>query len=141
MNEFKPVYYYSREDAIRRGEINEWRESLSENIACAKSIDVAIHNHYSHHRLDIDCVNEVLDEYGFERVNMVLANTMRYNLGDPRFSNSNYAWADSICIPQGDAAVMYRVSAHPGLVNIFANAVHAEESHTIISNEPNLEGM
>lgn len=141
MSEFKPVYYYSRDDALRRGEINEWRESLSENIACAKGIDAAIHNHYSHHRLNIDCASEVLDEFGFERVNMVLANTMRRNLGDPRFSNANYAWADSICIPQGDATMMYTATAHPGLVNIFADAVHAKEAQAFAPNELQMEGM
>ena len=35
-----PLYPYSAKDAMKRGEIEKWRESFRENCACAGGIDM-----------------------------------------------------------------------------------------------------
>ena len=37
-----PLYPYSAKDAMKRGEIEKWRESFRENCACAGGIDILI---------------------------------------------------------------------------------------------------
>ena len=42
MQEHKPLYLYSREEALRHGERDQWRDSYRENCDCARAIERAI---------------------------------------------------------------------------------------------------
>ena len=41
-----PVYPYNAKDAMKRGEIEKWRESFRENCACAGGIDILIRENF-----------------------------------------------------------------------------------------------
>ena len=41
-----PLYPYSAKDAMKRGEIEKWRESFRENCACAGGIDILIRENF-----------------------------------------------------------------------------------------------
>lgn len=71
----KPLYLYSLKEAAEWNEKDEWRESYLENCDCARAIERAIDEHYDGERLCF-CANEVIEKYGFDRVNFVLAATV-----------------------------------------------------------------
>lgn len=77
-------------DAARRsGQIALWRASHQANIACKKAIEDSIRQGFDGVHLKEDCAKEVLEEFGFKRVNWVLANTIQEKSGDGRFRPDN----------------------------------------------------
>ncbi len=125
MPEQVPLYEWSLEDAIRNNERDLWRESYKENCDCARAIERAINENYHDYCLD-DCAKPVIDRYGFDRVNFVLANTVQQKKDDGRISEENKKWARSIHIPRDDVRWQFTVESHPGLTNLFINDVRKE---------------
>lgn len=120
MNEHISLYLYSREEAIRLNELQDWRDSYRANCDCARVIERAIRDNYSDNVLH-DCIRPVIEEYGFNRVNWVLANTVRQKTYDGRFSEANKTWAKGFRIPQDDSNWQFAVESHPGLVDLAIN--------------------
>ena len=95
MQNYKPLYLWSLEDAIRNNEKELWRESYKENCDCARTIERAITDAYNYGKSCLDaCAKPVIEQYGFDRVNWVLANTVQQKNEDGRFSQENKAWAN-----------------------------------------------
>lgn len=116
------LYPYSAAEARSRDELPLWRESFKANIACATDMRQSIADHYSNNCLDPECVSELLEKYGFKRVNFVLANTIQYKDYDGRFSHSNKEWAKSVYIYEDDnKRCQFVCDAHPCLVDAFTN--------------------
>ena len=92
MPEHKPLYLYSLKEAAEWDEKDEWRESYLENCDCARAIERAIDEHYDGQRLN-SCAQEIIDRYGFDRVNFVLAATVRQGTHDGRYSEDNKKWS------------------------------------------------
>lgn len=120
MSEHKPLYIWSLDYAVRSNERDLWRESYRENCDCARAIERAISENYQDNSLD-DCTKPIIDRYGFDRVNWVLANTIQEKSDDGRFSQENKAWAKGFYIPKDDVRWHFCVEAHPGLTDIFTN--------------------
>ena len=118
--EHKPLYPYSLEEALRNDERGLWRESYKENCDCARTIEKAISKNYDGARLN-DCIGPVIEQYGFNRVNWVLANTVQHHREDGRFSEDNKRWARSFRIPNDDVRWHFSVESHPGLTNLVIN--------------------
>ena len=95
-NNKTPVYYETAAYARENGELELFRLSHRTNIACKNDIQAAISRHFDGMRLDKETAKEVLDQYGAERVSIVLAATVQYKSWDGRFSSSNKDWAFSI---------------------------------------------
>ena len=94
-----PLYPYSAKDAMKRGEIEKWRESFRENCACAGGIDILIRENFDGMHLKDGTVEKIVELYGYKRVEHVLANTVQERRGDGRFRPDNRAWAESHFIP------------------------------------------
>lgn len=120
VSEHKPLYIWSLDYAVRSNERDLWRESYRENCDCARAIERAINENYRDNCLN-DCIQPIIERYGFDRVNWVLANTIQEKQDDGRFSQENKAWAKGFYIPQDDVRWHFCVEAHPGLTNIFTN--------------------
>lgn len=120
------IYPYSLEYAIQYNERDLWRESYQANCDCARAIESAINENYDGSRLADDCEKAVLGEYGFDRVNWVLANTIHEKEQDGRISHYNKEWAKGFTIPQDTTQYQFVVDSHPGLVNIFVNEVRRD---------------
>lgn len=118
MPEHKPLYLYSLKEAAEWGEKDEWRESYLENCDCARAIERAIDEHYDGQCLD-PCAQEIIDRYGFDRVNFVLAATVRQGTHDGRYSEDNKKWARRFSVMDKENTWQYCVRSHPGLVNLF----------------------
>ena len=98
------------------------------NISCKEAIEAAIGAHYKENRLDAKAAaQEVLDQFGLERVQTVLAATVKDKDWDGRFSRENKAWAQTVPMQEGDENRNRRsrwlVDSHPGLVNLFVDQV------------------
>lgn len=120
MPEFPPIYRWSLMDAVEHNEMREWRDSYRENCACARAIEKAINDHYHDDRLD-RCVDRIISQYGFDRTNYVLANTIMQKEDDGRFSDDNKKWARKIHIPKDEVRWHFCVESHPGLTNLFVD--------------------
>ena len=120
MSEHTPLYIWSLEEAVRNNERDLWRESYKENCDCARTIEKAINSAYDYKNARLnDCAEPIIEQYGFDRVNWVLANTVQEKMDDGRFSQKNKTWARQFYIPHEDVRWHFCVDAHPGLTNIF----------------------
>lgn len=119
MREHKELYRQSMEEARVAGEIQLWRASYEENQACARAIEKAISERYKNNHLSADIAKKVIEEYGYDRVNWVLANTVREGMHDGRYSPENKKWAQRFHIPTESEHrnCYFAVMSHPCLVD------------------------
>ena len=117
------IYPYSLEYAMQHDERNQWRESYQVSCDCARAIERAIDDNYDGQCLSDDAAVSILSEYGFDRVNWVLANTIREKEHDGRISRANKEWAKAYFVPQDTTQFQFVVNSHPGLTNLFVNDV------------------
>ena len=75
------VYPHDAAYARAHGELAAYRNARRRNIACKDAIEEAIAKHFDGMHLDEACVKEVLDQYGSERVTLVLAATVQEKSG------------------------------------------------------------
>ena len=73
-------------------ELSLWRESHRANIACRDAIEDTIRRSFDGMHLDKDCITPVLDEYGYKRTGMVLANTLHELQVGRAFQPANKQW-------------------------------------------------
>ena len=125
-----PIYKDSFEYACQHGEEEQHRASNHANIACKEAIEKAIASHYHDNRLDTQAaVQEVVKQFGYERMLYVLANTVQTQGGDGRVSQSNKKWAQSIPVvfEGGKRDVSYLITrAHSGLLDMFVSQARHE---------------
>ena len=98
------------------------------NVSCKEAIEEAIDGSYKGNSLDAKAAaQEVLDKFGPDRVQTVLAATVQDKEWDARFSRENKAWAQTMPMPEGSEDGNRRshwvVDSHPGLVNLFVDQV------------------
>lgn len=129
-----PVYTFSATFAREHGELEQYRASHRANVDCKNAIEDAIAAHYRDNRLDIACVQEVIDKFGIERTAYVLANTVQDKNWDGRISPQNKAWAKEIYVPNDNNAWGGRRTheyvcshAHPGLIDLFVTSFRKEQ--------------
>ena len=120
----KLVYPYNIEYAMERSQKFIYHNSMKLNAECAKAIeetiDASLHGNH-HYNLDIAAM-KVIHQYGFERVNMVLAHNIQEKSWDGRFSNASKQWAESVWMPK-EAFKYTNMDTNPGLLDMFVNTV------------------
>ena len=120
-----PVYPYSAAYASEHGEMAQYNLSYQANSACKEAIEQTISAHYAENRLDTEAaVKDVLEKFGTERVQFILANTIQRKNYDGRISQDNKAWAKSIPTLEDSGAsrhCAYLVvdQVNPGLTDLF----------------------
>lgn len=114
-----PLYTASREYAVAHDEIALWYKSLTENIRCKQAIEEAIRESFDGMHLKTNCAEDVINEFGFERVEYVLANTLKQLSYDGRFSRSNKEWGENIEIPDDHRNYEFCVGSHPAVLDGF----------------------
>ena len=106
------VYPHDAAYARAHGELAAYRNARRRNIACKDAIEEAIAKHFDGMHLDEACVKEVLDQYGSERVTLVLAATVQELEREiPR---------------EPDRWSAYAVAAHPVILDDFINLARQE---------------
>ena len=117
MADIKPLYRKTVGQARLLGELDTWRSSFRENIACARAIDAAIRDGFDGMHLREGIAEDMVGQYGMDRVAWVLAATLHEKEYDGRFSPTNKAWGESQRITWDDHACEYCCNAHSVLVN------------------------
>lgn len=133
MKDTTQLYLYPASYAREHGELEQYRASYKANIVCKEAIEQAIAGHYRDNRLDAEAVHQVLEQFGYDRMFYVLANTVRQKDFDGRISRDNKAWAKTIPVyenPDGsgcDRNVYFVVDrSHPGLMDLFLTQARKE---------------
>ena len=119
-----PVYRQTGMYAREHGELEQFRQSNVANIACRAAIEKAITENFDGMRLRADAAEQVLSEFGSERVLFVLANTVQHKDWDGRFSCENKAWAAAFSIAPDvvmgmDRQLQFVVNSHPAVLDGF----------------------
>ncbi len=120
------LYRWSLSEAQKLGEVDLWRKSYKENCTCARAIEYFIASHYADNSLNTDGIEELIEKFGLNRLNWVLANTIQCKEGDGRIREENKAWARNTYIPNDDVRRHYVVDSHPGLTDLFTNRFRKE---------------
>ena len=106
------------EEAMRREQ-----EKLEHGIRveCKNAIEQAIAEKFDGYTLLRDTAEGIIRQYGKERVEIVLANTITHLSHDGRFSQNNKEWAESL-VPSADWQTRdYIVTSHPAVLDGFTN--------------------
>ena len=124
-----PGSLWSNEQHERRMQyqcaVQGYRASNQANAACKEAIEAAIRDHYRDNRLDTAAVDQVVQQFGYDRTFHVLAITVCQADWDRRYSPDNRAWANAMSIPANpdtwgtDRNCYLAVNSHPGLVDLF----------------------
>ena len=120
-----PLYPHSAAYASEHGEMAQYNLSYQANSACKEAIEQTISAHYAENRLDTEAaVKDVLEKFGTERVQFILANTIQRKNYDGRISQDNKAWAKNIPTLEDSGAsrhCAYLVvdQVNPGLTDLF----------------------
>ena len=120
-----PLYPHSAAYASEHGEMAQYNRSYQANSACKEAIEQAISAHYAENRLNTEAaVKDVLEKFGTERVQFILANTIQHKNHDGRISQDNKSWAKTIPMPEDSDAsrhCAYLVvdGVNPGLTDLF----------------------
>lgn len=131
-----PVYLQSGAYAREHGELEAFRASYQTNIACKEAIEQAIGENYADNRLNTAMIyNDVVHNFGAERVKFVLATTIQHKDWDERFSRDNRAWAKTVPMEasfgskENDHSVYYVVDKpHSGLTDLFVSHFRKEQA-------------
>ena len=140
-----PVYRQSATYAAEHGQGDAYRASMKENTACRDAIEQTIREHYQGSRLDAAGARQVVEAFGIDRVEFVLAATIRQKEWDGRFSPENKDWAKTVAAHENkdlwghNRNVAFTVTkTHPGLLNLFTGQVRrigAERSRPSVRSQ------
>ena len=120
-----PLYPHSAAYASEHGEMAQYNRSYQANSACKEAIEQTISAHYAENRLDTEAaVKDVLEKFGTERVQFILANTIQRKNYDGRISQDNKAWAKTIPMLEDSGASLHCAylvvdQVNPGLTDLF----------------------
>ena len=109
--EYPPLYGQSLLEACRLGEESAFHQSFRLNVSCARAIEQAIRDYADEDDpkgfLFDGCAQSVLKEYGFQRVQYVLANSLQ-NTGVQHLHNGEILeWGRSIPVHSNDGYSRY----------------------------------
>lgn len=126
MTDYVPFYTQSLNNARHCCEIEKWRASHKANIDCANAIKNAIGDIFRNNHFNSDCVNNVVKEFGPERVNFILQYNLKNAQYDERYSQENREWGKELCAPDSNMRTDYLINEHPVLLNAFVDRTRDE---------------
>lgn len=114
------VYLHPASYAREHDELPLFRQSTHQNRECRRAIDDAVTENWRGSNLNPACVKTVFEQFGEQRVNIVLANTVCEMDYDARFSRVNRDWAKSQPQVYGDGFIL---KSHPVKLDCFIDQV------------------
>ena len=123
------MYPHPYETALANGEVKQFSESRTLNHVCIKAIDAAIRDsNYELYRYDLKtAMQTVVEEFGFERVDWVMAGLIRQHDYDGRYSQRYKDWARELDVPERESR-QFVFDTHPCVLDGFADRLR--EVHT-----------
>lgn len=128
---YPPVYKGTLEQAMGERDVDAYLDSRKLNLDCKKAIEEAIRENFDGLHLKQGAAKEVVERFGEERMNFVMANTIRELSHDGRFSRQNKDWAEHIEIPENisrgrNLNLDYVIESHPAVLDGFIDMARAE---------------
>lgn len=122
------IYLHSGSYAQEHGELDKYLLSHSLDEECVQAIGQAISDNYADNRLGKGFEQDLISEYGLDRVKHIVTTLIRRSEWDRRYSTENREWANSTAEyeDKSDEKHIYS-SAHPGLIDLFADRVRKIE--------------
>lgn len=126
-------YTRSLVEAEKRGETALLWDSYNTDDYCKMAIEDAVRKDWDGSQMYTFEIMGVVREYGLERVERLLANTVQKSGGDRRFSKESREWAKGIYVPK----YMFRgydmwreqiLSSDPALLNLTINTIRKERA-------------
>lgn len=126
-----PFYKYSQTSANHEDDLESWRNSHYENVACKRFIDSdktgLSATAFDGFHVDKGYASKVIAEFGYQRTMCVLASTIHHLKHDGRFSPENKKWAEQTLGYMDRVQTKdYICNTHAGLVDILARNVRQE---------------
>ena len=114
------------EEAMRR---EQEKLEHSVRIECKEAIEKAVAEKFDGYTLPRDTAEGIIKQFGKERVEYVLANTITHLSHDGRFSPDNREWAKTL-VPDADWQTRtYIVTSHPAVLDGFTNQARRYIEH------------
>lgn len=141
---YPPLYRQPITYAAEHGEKDAYRRSWELNQECKRAVEEAISQNFDGMHLDKDAVKPVLEEYGAERLSFILANTLKQEEWDARFSRDNVAWATEFFNSENmdygaEGNVYLSLGSHPavldGFIDMFRREVLEQEKELSAGQE------
>lgn len=114
--------------ADKNNEVSLYKNSLQSNTDCANAISNIMRKNYNGQNLQGDYITPIVNDFGLQRVQYVLANSIQLSHRDGRISMDNKKWAEGVKIlddeiPQGaiDHRYEFKIPMDCGIIDIFAN--------------------
>lgn len=85
-----------------------------------------IDDNYDGQRLNTGAVKEMIEQFGAERVEYVLANTVQQKDRDLRILQDNKEWAKTVPVCPENSTAFLVDRSNPGLTNLFVSAFRKE---------------
>ncbi len=122
------IYLHSGRYAQEHGELDKYLLSHSLDEECMQAIGQAISDNYADNSLGKGFEQDLISEYGLERVKHIVTTLIRRSEWDRRYSTENREWANGT-VGYEDKSDEKRIysSAHPGLIDLFADRVRKIE--------------
>ena len=122
------IYLHSGSYAQEHGELDKYLLSHSLDEECMQAIGQAISDNYADNSLGKGFEQDLISEYGLERVKHIVTTLIRRSEWDRRYSTENREWANGT-VGYEDKSDEKRIysSAHPGLIDLFADRVRKIE--------------
>lgn len=130
MNEM-PVYAGTLAEARAKGQLQQWKDSFQANIQCKVAIESEIRQSFDGMYLDPGCAERVVEQFGFERVQYVLAVTLHEKDYDGRFSQSNKAWGAQTSVSENSRNYQFVVQSHPAVTDGFISQFRELQQHEL----------
>ena len=128
---YPAVYGQTLSYAEEHGELGAYKASYKLNRECKEAVEETIRQSFDGMHLKNDIVKPLAEQYGYERIAFVLANTLKQEDWDGRFSRDNKMWASEFSIPEDivygkDRNRELIVGSHPAVLDGFINMFRRE---------------
>ena len=123
-----PLYLKTARYAREHGESEQYHRSHELNNACREEMDKTISENFDGMHLKEGFERELMERYGRERVEYILATTVKENAWDGRYSRENREWADSIPVSESESErLACCLHSHPAVIDGLIRRIRRNE--------------
>ena len=123
-----PLYLKTARYAREHGESEQYHRSHELNEACREEMDKAISENFDGMHLKEGFEQELMERYGRERVEYILATTVKENAWDGRYSRENREWAESIPVSESESErIACCLHSHPAVIDGLIRRIRRNE--------------
>ena len=123
-----PLYLKTARYAREHGESEQYHRSRALSEACREEIYKAISKNFDGMHLKEGFERELMERYGRERVEYILATTVKENAWDGRYSRENREWADSIPVSESESErIACCLHSHPAVIDGLIRRIRRNE--------------